>query len=91
MNRTVADGVDDNDDFHYCMAFFVPLQLKFPTNRNQSLRPIAAAIDIYTKDKSWEGKQLLRVPCENGQFAQRTQLGVWPSWFDLFDHAHVYL
>ena len=24
VNRTVADGVDDNDDFHYCMAFFCP-------------------------------------------------------------------
>lgn len=77
--------------FTIAWPFLLPLQLKFPTNRNQSLRPIAAAVDTYMKDKSWEGKQLLRVPCENGQFAQQTQLGAWPSWFDLFEHAPYYI
>jgi hypothetical protein len=38
------------------------------------LRPISTAVE-----KSWQDKQVLLVPCANGQFVQRTQLGVLPD------------
>jgi hypothetical protein len=39
-------------------------------------------VNIYLKDLrrvAWHDKQVLLVPCANGQFVQRTQLGVLPN------------
>jgi hypothetical protein len=39
-------------------------------------------VNIYMKDPrrvAWQDKQVLLVPCANGQFVQRTQLGVLPN------------